>query len=283
MKTTRVRPELSSTSNLNPIVDEVLQQFKTIEYWSSAFTRRVDPTDTRGLLISGDAGMGKTHWVEKGLYANVDKEDVCYIKGSSVTAASLFLKLFLNKEQGKVLVLDDVDIIHKSPAEMNTILDLLKGATEMTKKERMLSWDRVAPPKVFKEVGADKPFDFQGTIIWITNDTIEELAKRGKGHWPAISSRFTQVKCRFDNHQKLQYTLHLVTEEDILGKNNNVREGGHTQEVIDLSINFVRRNWGNLSELTPRTMHKIADIIHSTNLDSDIYNIMLEHTLFTND
>jgi hypothetical protein len=282
MKQKTVRTATTSSTHFNPIVDEVLDQFKTIEYWSSAFTNRTNPTDTRGLLISGDAGMGKTYWVQKGLYANVDKDDVSYIKGSSVTAASLFLKLFLNKEQGKVLVLDDVDIIHKSPAEMNTILDLLKGATEMTYGERMLSWDRVAPPKVFKECGADKPFDFQGTIIWITNDTIEEIAKRGKGHWPAISSRFTQVRCRFDNHQKLQYTLHLLTEEDILGKNNNVREGGHTQEVIDLTINFVRRNWGNLSELTPRTMHKIADIIQSTNLDSNRYNLILEHTLFTN-
>lgn len=272
----------TSFSNFNPIVDEVLDQFKTIEYWANAFSSRTNPTDTRGLLISGDAGMGKTYWVQKGLYSNVSKEDVSYIKGSSITAAALFLKLFLCKEQGKVLVLDDVDIIHKSPAELNTILDLLKGATEMTYGERILSWDRVAPPKVFKEVGADKPFDFQGTIIWITNDTIEEIARRGKGHWPAISSRFTQVRCRFDQHQKLQYTLHLLTEEDILGKNNNVREGGHTQEVIDLTINFVRRNWGNLYELTPRTMHKIADIIQSTNLNSDRYNIILEHTLFNN-
>lgn len=252
---------MKKLSHFNPVVAEVIDTFSAVEFWANTFTNKENPSARRGLLISGDAGMGKTHFVTKGVNQNVNNDDIVIVKGTSITAAGLFLKLWETREQGKVLVLDDVDLVHRSSQERSTILDLLKGAAEMTKGERMLSWPRMNPPSVLVELGADKPFDYQGSIIWITNDTIDGLSKATKSHWPAISSRFTQVNAWFDLHQKLQYTLYLITEQDILGKNCMVKEGGYSEEIQQLTIDYIRNNYQDLSELTPRAAIGIADTI----------------------
>lgn len=252
---------MKKLKHFNPIVSDVIDQFDTVQLMTNIFTQQNKIAATRGLLISGDAGMGKTHYVMKGLYDSVDASNIEYIKGSSITAASFYIKLWLCRDQGKVLVLDDVDIIHKSPGELTTILDLMKGATEMTSGARMIGWERVTQNRKMVELGVDPKFDFQGSIVWITNDTIEDIGKRCKGHWPALSSRMTQVLVRLDQHQKLQYTLYLVTEGDMLGKNSNVKEGGYSPEIIELVVDYIRNHWGSLNEVTPRSATKIADTI----------------------
>lgn len=245
--------------HFNPIVSDVIDQFDTVELMTSIFTQENKASATRGLLVSGDAGMGKTYYTMKGLYSSVPKENIEYIKGSSITAASFYIKLWLCREQGKVLVLDDVDIIHKSPAELTTILDLMKGATEMTSGERIIGWERVALNKMMKDLGVPKSFDFQGSLVWITNDSVEDIGKRCKGHWPALSSRMTQVIVRLDQHQKLQYTLYLLTEQHMLGENCTVREGGYSDDIVADVVDYVRNYWGSLREVTPRSATKIAD------------------------
>lgn len=246
----------------NPVVSKVIDQFNAIEEISRVFTDITDPGAIRGLLISGDAGMGKTYFVEKGLR---DAESACRVvglKGSSITAGSLYARLWEAREPGKVLVLDDVDIIHKSPQELNTILSFLKAATEMTKGERIISWERIKSNPFMVSQGIESSFDFQGTIVWITNNTIDEIQKRCKAHFEAINSRFTTVSVRLTAEQKLQYTLHLLTEEDILGTNCMVREGGYSDEIIQTVYDYVYENYNSLPELTPRYIIGIASTIH---------------------
>lgn len=250
---------MKKLKHFNPIVSDVIEQFETVELMTRVFTRPLNGSATRGLLISGDAGMGKTYFCQKGLYESVDPENIYYIKGSSITAAALFIKLYLTREQGKVLVLDDVDIIHKGPQELTTILDLVKAATEMTSGSRIISWERAKTNSHMASLGVESEFDYQGSIIWITNDRVAEMEKRCKGHWPAVSSRMTQVSIRLDQHQKLQYTLYLLSECDMLGKNCNTKEGGYSKKIIRDTIDFVRTHWGQLRELSPRTVAKIAD------------------------
>jgi hypothetical protein len=253
---------MKKLKHFNPIVSDVIDQFDTVELMTRVFTNTTNGSATRGLLISGDAGMGKTYFAMKGLYSSVDPSNIEYIKGSSISAAALYVKLFLCREAGKVLVLDDVDIIHKTAAELNTILDLLKGATEMTTDERTIAWERVASNPLMKEYGVPTSFVFNGSVVWITNDTISDIEKRCKGHWPALSSRMTQVLVRLDDHQKLQYTLYLLTEQDMLGVNCNTHVGGYSEDIINQVIDYVRVRWQSLREVTPRMVAKIADTMH---------------------
>jgi hypothetical protein len=247
----------------NPIVQEVIENFQTVELMSKIFTSTETPSATRGLLISGDAGMGKTYYTMEGLYQGTHESNIEYVKGSSISAAAMYVKLYLCREQGKVLVLDDVDLIHKSVGELMTIVDLLKGATEMTSGERIIGWERVTQVGLFKELGIPSSFDFQGSVVWITNDKIEDIAKKLKGHWPAISSRFTQIPIRLEDYQKLQYSLYLVEEEGMLTHRCQVKEGGYSEDIVQMTLEYVRDNYRVLKEVSPRNFIKIADTIET--------------------
>jgi hypothetical protein len=245
----------------NPVINGVLEKFDTVYKMTNIFASE-NGSAMNGLLISGDAGTGKTHWVNKGLAEATEENNIIYIKGSSITAPAIFVKLFLARRKGQVLVLDDVDIIHKSGAELSAILDLFKGATEMTKGERILAWERAGSNQLMSELGVPRSFDFQGSIIWITNDTLDQIAKKAKGHWYAISSRFNPITVYLNEQEKLLYTLHLI-EEGLLGENCHAKEGGYPEDIIESTSEYILENFRDFDNMTPRLAIKIADTMQT--------------------
>jgi hypothetical protein len=244
----------------NPIVNKVIDKFDSVYIMTKSFVENRDSA-IKAILVSGDAGTGKTHWVRKAIEdLKLMPEDVYYVKGASISAAALFVILYIFREAGKLVVLDDCDIIHKSPAEKNAILDMLKGATEVTKGERKLSWIKATPNQLMRENNVPVTFDFQGSIIWITNDTIEDIAKKSKSHWNAISSRFNQIKVYLSTEEKVSYTLHLIENCGMLGKSCQGKEGGYSIKVQNDTIDYINEHWEELSEITPRVATKIADM-----------------------
>ena len=245
--------------NINPVVQEVIEKFDTVYTMVSSF---VDNrySALKGLLISGDAGTGKTHWVKKAFIDTNSTEDVYYAKASSISAAALYVILYQYRHKGKVVVLDDCDIIYKAPAEKNAILDMLKGVTEITKGDRPISWVRASSNQLIRDNNVPNNFNFEGSIIWITNDTIEDIAKKAKNHWNAISSRFNQIKVYLNTQEKLLYTLYLIEECGMLGQNCEGKEGGYPLSVQSDTIEYIRENYKFLTEITPRLATKIADI-----------------------
>lgn len=245
------------TKSNNPIVSDVQERFNDIKRLTYMLGANPDAA-IRGLLISGNAGMGKTEFVSQGLQDFAER--VQFIKGSSITAAALYVILYLNREPGNVLVLDDTDIIHLGSKEMSTILDMFKGATELTKGPRMLGWQRASQNQLIKDNNVPMEFDFQGSIVWITNDTVEDIAKKAKGHWNAISSRFVQSKVWFNDQEKLMYTLHLIEECGLLGQECRSFEGGYSPEIISETCNYIRSNYRSMNDITPRVALMIADL-----------------------
>lgn len=247
---------------LNPIVEEVKNQFTTIEKMTSIFVKNPNAA-MRGLLISGDPGFGKTLYCKFGLQDIENEDNVDYIKGSSITAPVMFVKLFQNRKPGQILVLDDVDIVHKSPAERNTILDMFKAATEPTTDDRTIEWARAQRNQLMVDNDVPTKFNFEGAIIWITNDTILELSEKAKSHWNAISSRFRQIPVWLNEQEKLMYTLHLVEEVNILGPNCYAKRGGYSKEIIEKTANYIRTNWKFMNDVSPRISISIADTIEN--------------------
>jgi hypothetical protein len=243
----------------NPIVNKVIDKFESVYIMTKSFVEN-RYSAIKAILVSGDAGTGKTHWVKKAIEdMGLLPEDVYYVKGASISATALFVILYKFRELGKMVVLDDCDIIHKSTGERNAILDMIKGATEVTKGERWIAWEKM-PNQLMRENNVPNKFNFEGSLIWITNDTIEEIAKKCKSHWNAIGSRFNQTKVYLSNEEKLSYTLYLIEECDMLGKKCEGKEGGYSIQVQNDTIEYIKEHWEYLSEITPRVATKIADM-----------------------
>lgn len=243
----------------NPIVNGVLEKFETVYKMTSIFAKE-NGSATNGLLVSGDAGTGKTHWVRKALSDTTDPSNIHYIKGSSITSPALYVKMFLCRKPGKILILDDVDLIHKSKSESSTILDMFKGATDMDKNEKIISWDRAGSNQLMTELGVPRSFDFQGSIIWITNDKTHHIEKKMGEHWEAINSRFNIIEVYLNEQEKLLYTLHLI-DEGLLGPECQAKEGGYTNDIVEATTEFISDNWTALKSITPRIAVKIADLM----------------------
>ena len=131
----------------------------------------------------------------------------------------------------------------------------------MTKGERILSWERASANQLFRELDIPMSFDFQGSIIWITNDTLDDIAKKAASHWNAIFSRFNPITIYLNDQEKLMYTLHLVEEVDMLGEECYALEGGYSKDVIKTTVDYIRKNYKHFNEITPRIAIKIADMI----------------------
>jgi hypothetical protein len=243
----------------NPIVEEVKEKYSTVENMTNIFVKNPNAA-MRGLLISGDAGQGKTHAVQKGLIGTA-QDKIDYVKGSSITPAVMYVKLWQNRRAGDILILDDVDIAHKGTTERNTILDLFKGATEPTKEDRTLQWARAQRNQMMVDLDVPNTFDFQGAIIWITNDTIETLSTKCKSHWNAISSRFRQIPVWLNEQEKLMYTLYLVEEVNMLGPDCHAKEGGYSNSIIAKTAKYIRDNYKFMNDISPRCSVAIADTI----------------------
>jgi hypothetical protein len=262
----------------NPIVEEVMNQYLTIQKMTEIFVKNPNAA-MRGLLISGDAGFGKTHFTKLGLQGVEDIDNVDYVKGSSITAPMMYIKLWQSRKPGQILVLDDVDIVHKPTAERSAILDLFKGATEPTTGFRTLEWARASPNQMMRDLRCPTKFDFEGSVIWITNETIESLSNKAKSHWNAISSRFRQIPVWLTDQEKVLYTLHLIEEVNILGSDCQAKEGGYSEEIIDKTAEYIRNNWKYMNDVSPRISISIADTIDNFPEDWQIY---CEHQFLNN-
>ena len=245
---------------INPIAREVKEVFDGVYAMTQNFAKNPDSA-INGLIVSGDAGIGKTHTVKQALKAAGVQQNVEYIKGGKITAASLYVKLYLNRAKHRIVVLDDCDIIHHQ--DKKQIIPMLLGATELGQKGEV-SWEVARKNALMEEHNVPTRFDFEGSIIWITNDTVEDIAKSAKQWKNAIFSRFNTAKCYFTDEQKYMYTMYLCEQLDMLGTNCGEYPGGYGETTIDTALDYMANNYRNLVEVTPRQAIKIADIIHHT-------------------
>lgn len=252
------------TNRINPIAREVQDTFDGVDAQVTSFAQNTTSA-INGLLVSGDAGTGKTYTVKKALLNLGVHKNVEYIKGGKITAASLYVKLWLNRASHRIVVLDDVDIIHHS--EKNKIIPMILGACDLG-HNREVSWETAKPNALMEQVGCtDMSFRFEGTVIWITNDTVDDIAKACKQWKNALLSRFNVARCYFTDEQKYMYTLHLVENCGMLNGHcvdHRMPNGtpGYPKAVIEETLDYMETNYRNLVEITPRIALKIADTLH---------------------
>ena len=263
---------MSRKQRINPIAKEVQDVFDGVYAQTQNFVNH-PLAAINGLIVSGDAGVGKTYTVKKALHDLGVGAHAEYIKGGKITAASLYVKLYNNRAKHRVVVLDDCDIIHH--AEKRQIIPMLLGACDLG-QNRDVSWETAKPNPLMVASGASGTFKFEGTVIWITNDTIEDIGKALKQWNRAIFSRFNVAKCYFTDEQKFMYTMHLCDNKDMLGANCFDYAGGYPQDIIEDATEYMSAHYRNLIEVTPRIAIRIADIMntHAANASSSNASVL---------
>lgn len=257
-------------TRINPIAKEVQEVFDGIYAMATSFVKHPDSA-INGMIVSGDAGTGKTYTIKKALIDTGAAKNVEYIKGGKITAASLYVKFYLNRAKHRIIVLDDCDIIHHH--EKKQIIPMLLGAVDLG-QNREVSWETARANPLMVEYQVPHNFDFHGNVIWITNDRKEDIAKSIKQWKNAIFSRFNFAECNFTDEQKFIYTMHLVENMDMLGKTCQDFKGGYPKAIIAEAVDYMSANYRKLVEVTPRQAIKIADVMHH-NTDLALRNTML--------
>jgi tRNA A37 threonylcarbamoyladenosine biosynthesis protein TsaE len=260
------------TQKLNPIVKRVVDKFKTIQQIAEVFV--VGNSAQRGLLISGDAGTGKSHYIKQAFIKTKTTKRVDYNKSKSFTAPAFYAKLWENRKKGDVVVFDDCSLESMSTGDFRKFTDFLKGGLELEKGIKMLGYEAATKNQLFKDLGVPNQFDFQGSIIWITNTRFDKLSKKFGDNWDAIQSRFIGVEVFLTKEEKYMYTMHLIDELDILGKNCEAKEGGYGLKIIEKTLNYLSDNYNDFKEITPRVAIKVADTMSEY---PDMWEIILDN------
>ena len=248
----------------NPIVQRVIDTFHNVTLLTESFLNSNDSI-IRGIAIPGDAGLGKTKAVKDALKKVNKLDEVDYVKGGSITPGALYVKLYLNRNEGDLVVLDDVNISDLSANNRNQIMEMIKGATDQDNEMRTVSYERATQNELMKKHKVPSKFAFNGRIIWITNNTIEDIKRTTKSHFVGLFSRFQWAPCFFNEDEKLQYTLYLIEEIDILGENcdEGVLKGGFPEDVIQKTYDYIYDRYEKISDISPRASLKIADLVKS--------------------
>jgi len=256
----------------NPIVRRVNDRFETIQKVSEVFV--TGNSAQKGLLVSGDAGTGKSHWIKQAFIKTGTTGRVDYQKSKSFTAAALYAKLWENSQKGDVVVFDDCSLSSMTGENFRKLTDFFKGALELTSGPRMLGYEAATQNALFKELGVPREFDFQGSIIWITNTSFDKLNKKFGDHWDAIERRFIPVEVVLTKEEKYMYTSYLISDLNMLGENCESFEGGYPQSIIDDTLDFLDSNYENFRDITPGVAIKIADTMYQF---PDMYETILSN------
>ena len=173
-KATTSTPTKSSKLSFVSVLDnrDPSVMFANLESLTKMVGRGIQPS----LVITGMAGVGKTHLVKETLTIMGLREshEFEHFKGKA-TPAGLYMTLYANSD--KIIVLDDCDSVFKDDDAVN----ILKAALD-SYDTRQISYISSKPLK--DEFGEPIPsrFEFTGKIIFISNINQSKLD-------PAIRSR----------------------------------------------------------------------------------------------
>ena len=230
----------------------------------------------RGLIVTGPAGCGKSFGVEKQLVAanmfrTLRGQDPKFemITGG-VSPIGLYQKLYHNRSKEHVLVFDDCDDVLFD----QEMLSLFKGAMNSGDKRR-LCWNKES--RVLQGNDIPEAFDFEGSIIFLTNIDFEDTAAkdtRTSDHLKAILSRCHYLDLEISSLRDQLLRIEICCEDGMLASYE------FEPEVEADILQFVRDNAEYLREVSLRMTKKIADWVKADPVD---WREMAEATCLSRD
>lgn len=209
--------------------------------------------EARAVIVSGPAGLGKSYTVEQELSSlNLNESNYTIIKGF-VRATGLYKMLYNFREAGQVIVFDDADSIFFD----DNALNLLKAVCD-TNEVRRVSW-LTEGTMIDEDSGERIPrsFEFNGTIIFITNYDFDSMIDKGHKlapHLQALMSRAHYIDLAMKSKRDYVVRIKQVLEDGLLKKS------GLTDSQAQDVVNFIEKNTDSLRELSLRMALKIGAI-----------------------
>lgn len=205
----------------------------------------------RSLIVSGPAGLGKSFTVEQKLAEWDSPSNNHTIVKGYVRSTGLIKTLYAYKEKGKVIVFDDADTIFFD----DTSLNLLKTVCDTTDVRRV-SW--LSEGSLVDETSAEripKSFEFNGTIIFISNHDFDAMIDKGhklSPHLQAMISRSHYIDLAMKTKRDYLIRIKQVVDQGLLSDLS-------PEEKSDV-INYINDNSDSLRELSLRMVLKIGTI-----------------------
>jgi len=205
--------------------------------------------NSRALIVSGPAGLGKSYTVEERLSTWDPSGDNYTIVKGYVRATGLVKLLNQYKDEGKVIVFDDADAIFFDDVSLN----LLKAVCDTTER-RVVSW--MSEGKlVDDETGMLVPrtFEFKGTIIFISNYDFDAMIDKGHKlapHLKALVSRAHYIDLAMKSRRDYIIRIKQVIKQGLL-------DDLSVAERSDV-MSFIDKNSESLRELSLRMALKLG-------------------------
>lgn len=231
---------------------EIRETFDILEEMTKAVASNI----VKGLVVSGPAGIGKSHTVETTLVRNLgllgtlrDGRPQYEMMTGGCSAPMLYEKLWTYKEEGQVLVFDDCDGILYDEDSLN----LLKAALD-SKKTRKICWNTRSLHLERNDI--PNSFEYKGGIIFITNIDFNNVkSPRIKNHLEAIVSR-----CHYMELGIRSVREKLIHIKDTIDRSDMFRSYGFCSEEKEEVIKYIELNAAKLREISLRTVVKVADL-----------------------
>jgi hypothetical protein len=206
----------------------------------------------KSLIISGPAGVGKSHTVTQ-IMEKMEGDKLCTFVKGYVRPTGLYKMLYENRHKDCVIVFDDSDSVFMD----DVCLNLLKAACDMTRTRR-LSW--LTETKMEDEDGERLPrtFEFEGSIIFITNYDFDNLIDKGNRlapHFQALISRSHYLDVGMKTKRDYVVRLKQVVAAGML------RDEGFNQAQENELMSFITESQDRLRELSLRMVIKLANLM----------------------
>lgn len=210
----------------------------------------------RGLVVSGPPGIGKSYGVlaklqEANMFRTIKGDAPWYDEVSgAATPIALYKKLYNNRFPGFVTVFDDCDNILYDEVSLN----LLKAALD-SKKVRNISW--LAESRALRDEEIPGTFEYEGSVIFLTNTKFEQARGKIADHLQAIVSRCHYLDLSIDSQRDQLLRIKQIVREGMLDEYEF--RNGEEQMIVD----YIDENKVYMKELSLRMVKKMADLVKS--------------------
>jgi hypothetical protein len=207
-----------------------------------------------GVMLSGEAGAGKTHLVDEAMAA-VTAKGVKPIR-RILRDDRMLLETIQDSKGVTPIILEECDALFRSPNQIN----ILKMATDDGKR---------APKMIMTKIGTVR---FGAPIILVTNSNPSDdrnFDRKLVDDIAAIRSRMPPIHIKTDPLAMWEYTCYLAIVHNLIRHSKFVNNGkierrSVTADQQNTVLRFYAENLFRLGDRSPRGLTRIAQAVYLT-------------------